>query len=712
MVTPFFPRFFRQGDDVVVTSKVNNLSPDSLEVSLSIEVFNARTMESVEAIIEDGLYETKLNIPPGASRNASWNFNIPGDHLDPILYRVWARSDSHSDGQEGLVPVLSNKILITETEAITLQPEESYIFSMKDWRGSATRDVLNVTMEYTAHPAWVAIQSLPYLADYPHECVEQMVNKVFANEVGALIMNSIPGIKQVMQQWNAPDSKTLLSNLEKNQELKSILIEETPWLRDALSETEQRKSIALLLDENNLRNQSNAYLQKIIASQSSNGGFPWFAGGRDNTYITQYVVESMARMIDMGIERVNENRISVMVDRAIKYMDDELRYRYERLKERINRNGGNLEDDHISTLEIHYLYVRSFYPQLQVGNEIEEAHSYYMGQAMRYWMNKSDLAKAMLGLIAHRSGDKSVRDIILQSFSERAIKDNLGMYWKSVRGYYWFQQPIESHTAIIRLFQEVGYDDAALNQMKLWLLNQKRTQSWSSTKSTADAIHAMLLPSGQSESWLSDVKEPTIKLNDATLKMTAESGTGYVKEKWLGENTANVETISITNHNKSVGWGGIYIQYMEEINQVESSGDKDFNVEKEVFIESIDGNHKELKSLKDVPPKVGDILVNRLVIRTNRDLEYVHLKDMRGAGTEPLNILSGYRWKGGLGYYESTRDAATHFFIDFLSKGNYVFEYKTRVSHGGEFDSGIATIQCMYAPEFSSHSSSQLLEVK
>ncbi|NNF36114.1 MAG: alpha-2-macroglobulin, partial [Saprospiraceae bacterium] len=617
-----------------------------------------------------------------------------------------------SDGQEGLVPVLSSKILITETEAITLDPEESYIFSMKEWRGRATRDVLNVTMEYTAHPAWVAIQSLPYLADYPHECVEQMVNKVFANEVGALILNAIPGIKQVMQQWNAPDSKSLLSNLEKNQELKSILIEETPWLRDALSETEQRKSIALLLDENNLSNQSNAYLQKIIASQSSSGGFPWFAGGRDNTYITQYVVESMARMIEMGIDRVNDNRINVMVDRAINFMDEELQYRYEQLKERVNRSGGNLDDDHISSIDIHYLYVRSFYPELQVKNEAIEAHDYYVDQATKYWMNKSDLGKSLIGIVSHRSGEHNVRDIILQSFSERAIKDDLGMYWKSVSGYYWYQQPIESHTAITRLFQEVGYDDKALNEMKLWLLNQKRTQSWSSTKSTADAIHAMLLPSGQSESWLSNVQEPTIKLNDSVLKLSAEAGSGYVKEKWVGGNTSDVETISITNHNKSVGWGGVYIQYMEEINQVESSGDQDFTVEKEVFIESIDGQHTELKSLEDYTPKVGDILVNRLVIRTNRDLEYVHLKDMRGAGTEPLNVLSGYRWKGGLGYYESTRDAATHFFIDYLSKGNYVFEYKTRVSHSGAFDNGIATIQCMYAPEFSSHSSSQLLEIK
>ena len=112
------------------------------------------------------------------------------------------------------------------------------------------------------------------------------------------------------------------------------------------------------------------------------------------------------------------------------------------------------------------------------------------------------------------------------------------------------------------------------------------------------------------------------------------------------------------------------------------------------------------------PVQVGDELVVRIVLRTDRDMEYVHLKDHRGSGTEPVNVLSRFRYQDGLGYYESTRDTASHFYMDYLPKGTYVFEYSSRVQLRGVYQSGMASIQCMYAPEFNSHSESLMITVE
>ena len=489
------------------------------------------------------------------------------------------------------------------------------------------------------------------------------------------------------------------------------MIEETPWLRDALAETEQRKSIALLLDENRINDQSSSYLRKISMAQSSNGGFPWFSGGVENTYITQYVVGSFARMKEMGISRVESKHVDEMINKALKFMDEEIQYRYNRLKEKVLKSGGDLNADHITQLDIQYLYVRSFYSDIQSQEVSEEVQSYYLDQAMKYWTTKSDMTKAMIGSIALRNELINTSDLILQSFKERAIESDQGLYWKQALGYFWYQLPIETHTAITRFFVEAGSEEELVNKMKLWLLNQKRTQSWPTTKSTSDAIYTLLMTGEDSGEWLDGQKEPTIIVNDDAVDMQSEPGTGYVKKSWLGADSEIVESISIRNNNNNVGWGGIYIQYLEEIDKVKHSGDGHISIQKQVFKKIETGNQSRLVILEDGTVNVGDVLVNRLVISVDRDLEFVHLKDMRPTGTEPMNVLSGYRWKSGLGYFESTRDAGTHFFIDYLPKGNYVFEYTTRVSHAGVFDGGVATLSCMYAPEFTSNSMSEKLHI-
>jgi hypothetical protein len=155
----------------------------------------------------------------------------------------------------------------------------------------------------------------------------------------------------------------------------------------------------------------------------------------------------------------------------------------------------------------------------------------------------------------------------------------------------------------------------------------------------------------------------------------------------------------------------VHWQYLEDMSKVTPHEGTPLKLNKTLYLKTNTGRGPVLDPVKG-PLKPGDELVVRIELRTDRDMEYVHMKDQRGSGTEPVNVLSQYRYQDGLGYYESTRDTASHFFMDYLPKGVYVFEYSTRVQLRGDYQTGIAEIQCLYAPEFNSHSESFRLEVR
>ena len=394
-------------------------------------------------------------------------------------------------------------------------------------------------------------------------------------------------------------------------------------------------------------------------------------------------------------------------------IDQEAAARYSDLKENIKRHGGNLNDNHLTPIDIHYLFVRSAFDEYQMSDETKVAHDYYSDQAAKYWNKRPDYDQALIGRYFHRVNDKIIPTDIVRSFSERAIiHDELGMYWKNRGGYHWYELPIELHTAITQLFIETKQSPETVNEMNMWLLNHKRTNSWSTTKGTAEAIFTLLQSGSKEVSWVDDDSQPFIKVNNKAITVDPEAGTGYFKKRWLGKDADNLESIIIENNNSSISWGGVYIQYFEDLENINQQGDHMIDVKKSLYLQKGDDQIDNLIPIGNRDLAVGDMVVNRIEISTDRDMEFMHLKDMRASGLEPLNVISGFRWNGGMGYYESTKDLGTHFFFDYLPKGTYVLEYKLRVSHAGTFQNGIATLQSMYAPEFSSHSSSQVLEVK
>ena len=319
-------------------------------------------------------------------------------------------------------------------------------------------------------------------------------------------------------------------------------------------------------------------------------------------------------------------------------------------------------------------------------------------------------------LSLYRTKDDLTPKAIIKSLKENSLSnEELGMYWKewSAGGYYWYQAPIESQAMMVEAFSEIDKDVNTIDDLKTWLLKQKQTQNWKTTKATAEACYALLI---DGSNWLSEEKEVSINLGNTVIKSTdntAEAGTCYFKKRIEGDKvkpdmgniTVSVAPSTVKPLNPSTtSWGSVYWQYFEDLDKI-TPAETPLKLNKKLFVEKISDKGPVLVAIGDgAELKVGDKVKVRIELRVDRDMEYVHMKDMRAACMEPTNVISEYKYQGGLGYYESTKDASTNFFFGWLARGTYVFEYSLFVTHTGNFSNGITSIQCMYAPEFTSHS--------
>lgn len=713
MVFPNAPRFLREGDTIVFSTKVSNLSESALTGTAKLQLLDAFSMQPIDAQFKLVGASQPISMGKGQSAVAKWTLIVP-EGVSAVVYRVSAQAGNYTDGEESALPILSNRILVTESLPINLSGTETKKLTFDKLLNSGKSKTLRhqgLTLELTANPAWYAIQALPYLMEYPYECSEQTFNRYYANTIAAHIANSKRQLRAVFEQWKTADN--LVSNLEKNQELKNIILEETPWVLQAQNETERKKRIGLLFELNNLARQQENSLRKLVEAQSPNGGWPWFKGGQDNRYITQYIVTGIGRLVKMGtIDLTIEDQLNKALLNGMRYLDARIKEDYDNLVKYKTK----LDDNQLSSTQLSYLYGHSFfgYPAPEAS---KTAYNYYLGQAKKYWNKLGTYELGMAAIVLNRlesdKNDKTV-GLIMTSLKQTAIHhEELGMYWKSIRaGYGWYEAPIESQALLIEAFVEAGNDTTSVDAMRTWLLKQKQVQDWGNTKATADACYALLL---EGTDWLTETPKLTIKLGDKTIdgNKNAEPGTGYSKTTISGSDvTANMGNITATREGKGISWGAVYWQYFEQLDKI-TPAQTPLSIVKQLYVQRDGANGPVLELVTEKTDlKPGDLLKVRIEVRVDRDMEFVHLKDMRASGLEPINVLSSYKWKGGLGYYESTRDAATNFFFDRLPRGTHVFEYPLRVNLSGSFSNGISAIQCMYAPEFAAHSAGVRLSIK
>lgn len=712
MVTPGLPRFLRQGDAIEISTKISNLSDKVLNGSATLEIVDANTLQPLNTMFRLSQSAVSFTAKEGGSTVAKWLVHVPESRYEPVLIRISAKAGNFTDGEENMLPVLTNRMMVTETLPLWINGAGTKNFSLTPLVNSGNSTTLSpyaLTVEYTANPAWYAVQALPYLMEYPYECSEQVFNRYYATALAAHIMQQSPKIKAVFEQWkNTPDA--LFSQLEKNQELKTALLEETPWVLQAANETQQKKRIGELFETYKLSKELDATMRKLKDMQLPEGGFPWFKGMHSDRFITQYILTGLGRLKVLGVKDATGQSAEI-INKALAYVDREATKRLAELEQ----THAKAEDCLITELDVQYIYLNSFFLELNRGAGY--GYLFALEQAKRFWPKFNPYLKGMIALALHRVEEEETARNIIQSLKETAIyKEEIGMYWmQHGQSFWWYGAPIEGQALLIEAFSEIANDQKTVNESKRWLLKNKQTNNWESTKATADACYALLL---RGADWLQSTPEVKVHVGSMVIQpKKTEAGTGYFKERIPGKDI-RPEMGNITVHTSGKiqegqpTWGAVYFQYFEDMDKIEAHNTP-LALDKQLFLKQNTPSGPRLVAIKEMSElQVGDRVTTRIILRADRDMEYIHLKDMRAACFEPVNVLSGYRWQGGLGYYESTRDASSNFFISFLPKGNYVFEYEMTVTNKGQFSNGIATIQCMYAPEFAAHSKGVRVEVK
>ncbi len=712
MLFPNEPRFVRQGDTLVFSAKVVNNSGADLKVDVILKIFNAQTNRELD-VFEPNQTQT-VTIKKDSSALVSWKLIIPEDLTAPLLYRIIAKSDKYSDGQQNIIPVLSNRMLVTESLPLPVNGNQTKTFVIdKLWnKTSKTIKPYKLTLEFNSNPVWYAVAAIPYLMEYPYECNEQIFSRFYANALASYIVNSNPDIKRVYDIWKKQKSQALVSELEKKQQLKQIVLDATPWLLEGATETEAKQRIALLFDLNKMAYEQNKVLDKLFDNQNSDGGWPWFKGGKSDWFITQYILTGFARLRMREVYNFSD-KYYMQISNAVLFVDREVEKYYYELK---RRKYVDMNANHLSPTIVQYLYMRPMFYNIEFGRvKLEEWFEYFYTQLKKYWSTLGLYSQAQAAIAFAQYGDTTYAREVLKSLKQRALySDEMGYYWAENKpSWFWYREPISTQAMLIEAFDRLTNDTNFVEGAKRWLLKQKQTTHWETTIATDEAVWSLMFTG---YNWLGENQpiEITIgKQKYPTPDQQVEAGTGYFMKTWDAQQiTSDMGKIVVTNPNHHPTWGAVYYQYFENIDKVKGWNTK-LRIKRELFklVQNNQGSHLE-QITKDTPLKVGDQVVVRLVIQTDRNLEYVHIKDLRPSGFEPVEQLSGYRWKGGLGYYQSIRDASANFFVSFLRKGKYVFEYNLFVTMPGSFSGGLTTIQCMYAPEFAAHSQGQRVEVE
>jgi hypothetical protein len=730
MVQPNLPRFLTEGDLWDLRTKISSLDSLTLNGTFTYGLFDA-TQPLLTAIVNGG--SSSLWLSPYADTSTVNSIHIPLGYTHPMKYIVRADAGDYSDGEQGILPVLPLRILVTESIPFVLNAHSVQHLSVPALLNTARTNSagtnsagtnsafthsagpgpkagpspFRLTLECASNPSWYAVQALPTLDITHADCTDQIFQQYYASAMGEYIVSSHPAIAGAIQTWIKDTAATPLASLHKNPELTSVTLQETPWVLQGGGQSGALGRLGLFLDPQHLSATQTSALQLLSSYQTEDGGFPWTKGGNADRATTQYILSGLGKLQALHALRLKDSMLAEnIIAKGLSWMDKDLKVQYQK--------DTTYKLTTCDPLNVQYLYARSWFLKHPVDSSLQMVLDYYLGLAKSGWVRMNKYQQGMLALAFSRFGDQQTAQKIIASLKETSILDPVkGRYWKdNIAGWNWYESPITTQSQLIETFTALGEAPPWINQCKTWLLLQKQTQDWSGSRNTADACYALLM---EGSDWTAPNPNIQISLGDTAVATVSDTPTGYLKRQWEGNaiqpgmgsvslsmNTqASAETAS---HGKDfpIAWGAVYYQYFQDINQVQASETPDLKIEKQLFKTSPDGNTMSPVKQGD-SLHVGDKVRIRFIIHSQRDLDYVHLKDGRAACLEPVDVLAQQKYQGGLTYYQSTGDLSTQFYFEHLPTGTSVLEYDLVVNQTGTFSGGIASIQCLYAPEFISH---------
>ena len=684
MLQPNMPRFVRVGDKANIAASLMNLSDKGVKGTVRMELFNPETEKVFYS------QKQKFDVKGGETGHVNFTFEV-SDKYAVMACRMVADGDTFSDGEQRYIPVLTDKQWVTETVPLNVNGEGAHTFSLENLfnKHSKTASEQRLTVEFTAHPAWYAVQALPVVANPQNEDALSWATAYYAHSLAACIVKENPRIKQVFDSWKAQGGtkETFMSNLQKNQELKNILLAETPWLTEATNEAEQKQRIATLFDLNTMNSQLAVSVEKLGELQNADGAWSWYKGMQGSRYVTTQVMEMLVRLNALTHQDA-DSRMQPMIQKGFEYLGKQAAEEYKSMKEAEKKGAVGIRP---SEQVLRYLYICALDGKAPVD---EKVNRYFIDKLSGEGKELTIYGKALGAIILQQAGKVAEAKLFMQSLMEYSVvTDEMGRYFDTPKARYsWFSYKIPTEVAAMEAIQRITKDTKAIDEMKRWLLKQKQTQTWETPIATADAVYA-LMATGASD-LLANTGGVEITLGKEVIRTPADDAIGYIKKTMSGD-VMNIKKIRVDKEGTGMGWGAVYAQYLESMDQIGEQGNG-LSVSRQLY--------KGDEALNESAPlKVGDRITVRLTVKADRDMDFVQIKDDRAACMEPLQAVSGFRWGNGLGYYQATKDASTQFFIDQMRKGTYVIEYQVYVNRTGEYQAGIATVQSAYAPEFGGH---------
>ena len=684
MLQPNMPRFVRVGDKANIAASLMNLSDKGVKGTVRMELFNPETEKVFYS------QKQKFDVKGGETGHVNFTFEV-GDKYAVMACRMVADGDTFSDGEQRYIPVLTDKQWVTETVPLNVNGEGAHIFSLENLfnKHSKTASEQRLTVEFTAHPAWYAVQALPVVANPQNEDALSWATAYYAHSLAACIVKENPRIKQIFDSWKAQSGtkETFMSNLQKNQELKNILLAETPWLTEATNEAEQKQRIATLFDLNTMNSQLAVSVEKLGELQNADGAWSWYKGMQGSRYVTTQVMEMLVRLNALTHQDA-DSRMQPMIQKGFEYLGKQAAEEYKSMKEAEKKGAVGLRP---SEQVLRYLYICVLDGKAPVDKKVNQ---YFIDKLSGEGKELTIYGKALGAIILQQAGKVAEAKLFMQSLMEYSVvTDEMGRYFDTPKARYsWFSYKIPTEVAAMEAIQRITKDTKAIDEMKRWLLKQKQTQTWETPIATADAVY-VLMATGTSD-LLANTGGVEITLGKEVIRTSADDAIGYIKKTMSGD-VMNIKKIRVDKEGAGMGWGAVYAQYLESMDQIGEQGNG-LSVSRQLY--------KGDEALNESAPlKVGDKITVRLTVKADRDMDFVQIKDDRAACMEPLQAVSGFRWSNGLGYYQATKDASTQFFIDQMRKGTYVIEYQVYVNRTGEYQTGIATVQSAYAPEFGGH---------
>ena len=688
MVQPNMPRFIRQGDKATIAAKIFNTSDHDVSGKANLQLIDPETQQVA--------FERTIDFKVAKEKTESVVFPIcsddfPTEPLSLYVCKITASGKGFSDGEQHYLPMLPNTEWVTNTLPITQHEPGTFTADLKKlFPEGASQQKL--TVEYTNNPAWLMVQALPYIGNPNEKNAISLVSAYYANKTGLFILQQSPIAKSTFEQWRMEkgEETSLMSSLQKNQDVKNLVLEETPWVLEAESETSQKQALANFFEENTLNERTQSALQKLKQLQNGDGSFSWWPGMLGSPCMTAEVMEYLVRL-NMLIGKQSETE--AMLASANRFLGNVVVKEIEQIK-KDEKEGKPVYIYSWHALQWLYLQALS---DFKMSSKEKEAKEYLLNYIESKKHDQDLYAKALTAIILLKDGQKDKARTYVESLKQYTVfTEEMGRYYDTKRASYsWKDYRIPTQVAVIEALRTVlPNEEQFVEEMKRWLLQEKRTQSWDTPINSVNAVYAFL--NGNSN--ILDSQDPTTLAVDGKKIETpkATAGLGYVKT----QAPANGQTFTATKTSTGTSWGALYAQFTQKTHDI-SSAASEMQISRDVLVDG-----KPMKEGQVL--HVGDKVKVRIIVKAERDYDFVQVSDKRAACMEPVDQLSGYHW----GYYIAPKDQATNYYFDIMRKGTHIVEKEYYVDRTGTYETGTCTVQCAYSPEFSARAKSITFTVK